>query len=147
MSLRKQNRPWIFRLQFIKHLGSRGVVFKGPPKLKIVHVLFNSKILNTLHSVPMERPFSAGQPLIPQWKGSKVRSFPLLCLSVHQIFKSMPPGKLLRCNSKTLPFPLPEGGHRAGLWPGEVQEAGLDQLARVGLTGRGVSKQVNHHRG
>lgn len=63
---------------------------------------FNSKILNTLHSVPMEKPFSAGQPRIPQWKGSKVPSSPLFCLSVHQIFKSMSPGKLLRCNSETL---------------------------------------------
>lgn len=91
----------------------------------------------------MERPFLAGQPLISHWKGSKVPSFPLFCLSVHQIFKSMPPGKLLRCNSKTLPFPLPESGHRAGFWPGEGQEAGWTswpewgcELARVGCPSR-----------
>ena len=57
-----------------------GFVFKGPHNLEFLNVLIiqfqDTKLI--AESLSMERTLSAGQPLIPQWKSSKVPSSLLL---------------------------------------------------------------------
>lgn len=88
----------------------------------------------------MERSLSAGKPLIPQCKGSKVPSSLLFRLGVHPVFKSMPPTEFLRCNSETLPFPIPEGGQEPALnWRSAGSKAGPARQSGVG-PGRGFQQ-------
>lgn len=69
-------------------------------------------------------------------QGALLPSLPPGCPSCF--YKSMPPSEFLRCNSETLPFPIPEGGQEPALnWRSAGSKAGPAGQSGVG-PGKGV---------